>query len=65
MTPFTGGDGASRHNVTVTGLDPDPSVLNHVFIRCASNPGFVLSLSYRALAKVNPSYPVPGTSGLR
>jgi hypothetical protein len=57
MTPFSSGAGTTSHRTRVTGLNPSPAVLNHVYVRCASSPSFVLSLIYRSIAKVNPSFP--------
>ncbi|MGD0273226.1 MAG: carbohydrate binding domain-containing protein [Gaiellaceae bacterium] len=60
MTPFSSGAGTTNHGVRVAGLDPSPAVLNHVYVRCASNPDFVLALEYRSLATVDPSFPRTG-----
>ncbi len=61
MTPFSSGAGSVSHNTRVTGLDPSPAVLNHVYVRCASNPSFALALEYRGLGRVNPSFPRTGS----
>jgi hypothetical protein len=60
MTAFTSGAGSTSHSTHLSGLDPSPAVLNHVYVRCASNPSFVLALEYRSLHVVNPSFPRTG-----
>ena len=60
MTPFTSGAGTTSHTTRVSGLNSSPAVLNHVYIRCASDPSFVLALEYRSLGTVNPPYPRTG-----
>lgn len=60
MTQFSSGAGTTSHSTRVIGLNPSPSVLNHVYVRCASNPSFALALEYRDLATVNPSFPRTG-----
>ncbi len=60
MTPFSSGAGSTSHDTRVTGLDPSPTVVNRVFVRCASDPSFALALEYRSLAGVNPSFPRTG-----
>jgi hypothetical protein len=60
MTPFAIGSGTTSHQTTVTGLDPSPLVVNHVYVRSASHPDFLLELLYRSLASVNPRFPRTG-----
>jgi hypothetical protein len=60
MTQFSSGAGTTSHSTRATGLNPSPAVLNHVYVRCASNPAFVLALEYRSLPRVNPSFPRTG-----
>ena len=60
MTPFDQGAGATQHRTAVAGLDPDPAVLNAVYVRCASHPDYLLPLHYRSLSAANPSYPRTG-----
>ncbi len=60
MTPFDQGAGATLHHTAVAGLDPDPAVLNAVYVRCASHPDYLLPLHYRSLSAANPSYPRTG-----
>lgn len=60
MTRFSNGAGSTSHSTRVSGLDPSPAVLNHVYVRCASNPSFALALEYRSLKRVDPSFPRTG-----
>ena len=60
MTPFASGAGTRQHRVTVTGINPDPAIVNDVYIRCGANPGYVLHLQYRAIAECNPPFPRKG-----
>jgi hypothetical protein len=60
MTSFANGSGTTQHTTTISGLNPDPNTLNNVFVRCESNPDYVLPLKYRSLSQVNPSYPRTG-----
>lgn len=75
MTPFTGyavrsAHHASRlpqsiapqttHTTLITGLDPDPNVVNTVTVRCASHPDYLLTLHYRSLSVANPRFPRTG-----
>jgi hypothetical protein len=60
MTRFSSGARSTSHSTRVTGLDPSPATLNHVYVRCASNPSFALALEYRSLKRVNPSFPRTG-----
>jgi len=68
MTPFETGQGATEHRATLTGLDPDTSRVNDVFVRCDSDPGYLLHLRYRSLPRVNAPFPrkgnLWGSSGL-
>lgn len=60
MTPFVHGSGTQTHTTIISGLDADPASLNHVYVRCASHPDYVLPLLYRSRTAVNPSYPRTG-----
>lgn len=60
MTPFESGQGATTHRTTIRGLSADPTGVNDVYIRCASEPGYLLHLQYRSLPVVNPSFPRTG-----
>jgi len=56
MQPLDG-SATSTHNGIVKGLSTNTQVLNHVYIRCASNLDYVQSLVYRVVAL--PSGPFP------
>jgi hypothetical protein len=60
MTPFDAGQGATHHEVTFRGLDPSPTVLNDVYVRCNEQGETVLHLQFRALPSVNPPFPRKG-----
>ncbi|MFN8454765.1 MAG: carbohydrate binding domain-containing protein [Anaerolineae bacterium] len=48
------------HQTTLRNLNPDPNVVNNVYVRCASQPDYLLQLKYRSLSQTNPSYPRTG-----
>jgi hypothetical protein len=60
MVPFNEGSGTTQHRTVISGLNPDPNVVNEVYVRCAANPAFALHLRYRCLSNANPSYPRTG-----
>lgn len=60
MTPFDQGAGTTVHQTTLSNLDPDPNVVNNIYVRCASHPDYLLQLKYRSLSQTNPSYPRTG-----
>ncbi|MCD6498767.1 MAG: carbohydrate binding domain-containing protein [Deltaproteobacteria bacterium] len=60
MTPFDSGDGTTDHSTVVSGIDPDPNVVTHVYVRCSAYPDFVMDLKYRSLSDARPSYPKTG-----
>lgn len=60
MVPFDQGAGTTFHQTILNNLDPDPNVVNNVFVRCASHPDYFLPLKYRSLSQANPSYPRTG-----
>lgn len=60
MTPFEGGDGTTDHRTIVRGLAPETTVVNSVFVRCASHSDCVLKLYYRSLPSVNAPFPRKG-----
>ncbi len=41
----------------IRGLNPDPAVVNEVYIRCAAAPEAVLHLQYRCLPTAQPGFP--------
>lgn len=60
MTPFGSGDGSATHQTMVEGLNPDPAVVNSVFVRCANQPDYALELKYRARGSGNLRFPRKG-----
>ena len=60
MTAFAAGAGSTQHQTTITGLNPDPNVMNDVYVRCAAQPDYLLHLQYRALSEARPAYPRKG-----
>ncbi len=60
VIPFDHGSGTTAHRTRVEGLDPDPDVVNDVYVRCAAQPDYLLHLQYRSLADVDPPYPRTG-----
>jgi len=60
MTPFDQGAGTTAHQTALSNLDPDPNVVNNIYVRCASHPDYLLPLKYRSLSQANPSYPRAG-----
>ncbi|MGD0577841.1 MAG: LamG-like jellyroll fold domain-containing protein [Bryobacteraceae bacterium] len=60
MQPATVSPGASVETVAVTGLNPDPAVVNHVYLRCASVPDYQDALLYRSLPLGNAPFPRKG-----
>ncbi len=48
------------HQVTVSGLDPNPQVVNGVYIRCASAVGF-WAVQYRSVAPAGGTFPRIGS----
>lgn len=61
MQPFDTGPATTAHSGVLSGLSPDPRVLNKVYLRCASDPGFAQSLTYRVVAAPNGSFPRIGS----
>jgi uncharacterized protein (TIGR03437 family) len=49
MKPFDQGQGTTAHSALIQGLSPDTSQVNNVYVRCASAPGYLLQLQYRAM----------------
>jgi uncharacterized protein (TIGR03437 family) len=60
MTPFDS-ESASTHIGQLSGLSSDPRVLNHVYLRCSSDPNSAILLEYRAVAALNGSFPRIGS----
>jgi len=57
MQPFVGGQNTKSHQGAVSGISSSPQTTNSVYIRCDSNPDFVQTLQYRAVA--SPVWPFP------
>jgi len=57
MQPFAVGQNTTSHQGTVSGISSNPQTTNSVYIRCDSNPDFVQTLQYRAVA--SPAGPFP------
>jgi len=51
------GPSTAIHSATIQGVSSDPRVINRVYFRCASNPDYLLSGTYRTLAP--PGQPFP------
>jgi len=60
LTAFDSGSGTTSHQTFITGLNPDPDIINELYVRCAAYPDFVLHQRYRCLAQINPPYPRTG-----
>ena len=60
MQPVDIAGPTATHQVTATGLNPDPQVVNNVFLRCASAAGF-WALQYRAVAAPGGDFPRIGS----
>ncbi len=48
---------ATAHNASAAGLSTDPRVLNHLYLRCDSNPDYLLSTTYRVVAAPTGRFP--------
>jgi len=57
MHPLGSGPPATAHNGVVQGISSSPLVVNKVYLRCASNPDFLLSEKYRVVASPGSSFP--------
>jgi hypothetical protein len=58
--PFDAGRGTTSHQTVLRGLSADPSTVNQVSVRCASDPDYEMRLLYRSLPKANPPFPRKG-----
>ncbi len=56
MTEFAT-TGATAHATQLDTLSPDPTLVNQVFIRCASDPTYALRLIYRSIGRFNSPFP--------
>jgi hypothetical protein len=57
MHPLGSGPPAATHNGVVEGISSNPLVVNRVYLRCASNPDYLLSETYRTVASPGSSFP--------
>jgi uncharacterized protein (TIGR03437 family) len=57
MQAISTGQKTMSHQGTINGLSSNPLVLNTVYVQCDSNPDFVETLQYRAVASRNGPFP--------
>jgi hypothetical protein len=57
MIAFDDTQPSTTPTTIIRGLDPDPAVVNDVYIRCTSDPEAVLHLQYRCLPAAKPGFP--------
>jgi hypothetical protein len=57
MIAFDDPQPSTTPKTIICGLDPDPAVVNDVYIRCTSDPDAVLHLQYRCLPTAKPGFP--------
>ena len=57
MNPLGSATPAATHKGLVEGLSFNPLEVNMVYVRCASNPDYLLSQTYRTVASPGASYP--------
>jgi hypothetical protein len=60
MAPFSSGQSTAEHSTSIAGLDPDPKVVNEVYVRCGEDDAYLIHLRYRALPDARPSFPRKG-----
>jgi len=60
MAVFDESAGGTAHRTVVRSIDPNPNVVNDVYVRCGAHPDYVMHLEYRSLSEVNPDYPRTG-----
>lgn len=60
MRPFESGQETTAHQTIIAGLDADPTRVSDVYVRCSSDPDYLLRLKYRSLGRVNPPFPRKG-----
>jgi len=60
MQPVDIAGPTAAHQVTVTGLNPDPQIVNPVYLRCASAYGF-WAVDYRVVAEPGGDFPRVGS----
>jgi hypothetical protein len=57
MTAFDSPPPSASPKTTIRGLNPDPAIVNDVYIRCTTAPDAVLHLQYRCLPAAKPGFP--------
>jgi hypothetical protein len=57
MTAFDDQQPSTSPRTVIRGLNPDPAVVNDVYIRCTTAPEAVLHLQYRCLPTAKPGFP--------
>jgi hypothetical protein len=57
MMAFDDQQPSASPRTIIRGLDPDPAVVNDVYIRCTTAPDAVLHLQYRCLPAAKPGFP--------
>ena len=57
MTAFDTQQASIAPKTVIRNLDPDPSKVNDVYVRCAAEPQSVLHLQYRSLPAAKPGFP--------
>ncbi len=57
MQPLDSGPASATHSGVINGLSSDPRVPNQVYIRCASNPDYLQTATYRAVAAPGQAFP--------
>jgi len=57
MVPFDDLQPSASPKTVIRGLNPDPAIVNDVYIRCTAAPEAVLHLQYRCLPAAKPGFP--------
>ncbi|HEY4363275.1 MAG TPA: LamG-like jellyroll fold domain-containing protein [Bryobacteraceae bacterium] len=61
MLTLDTGPPSAAHQGVLNGLSSDPRVVNRVYLRCASNPDYLRTLTYRTVAPPGQAFPRIGT----
>jgi uncharacterized protein (TIGR03437 family) len=65
MQTLETGPPTMAHKGTVNGVSPDPRVFNRVYFRCASNPDYLHTATYRSVAPPGQAFPRIGNIWIR
>ncbi len=57
MTAFDDASPSTSPKTVLRGLNPDPAIVNDVYVRCTAAPNAVLHLQYRCLPAAKPGFP--------